>query len=355
MKVVLLIDNLGSGGAQRQMLTLALGIAEKCQVTLLTYQENSHMENMILDDSFKRVRVGNASKMSRVIGVFKSLLHEKPDVIISFLDTPNKIAGLYKIFSRNVTWIPSERNVAQSVHWTETLWRRVLYKNAHVVVSNTIAQRDWLSNVAFINKHKLITIYNGISPHLFDEGVRTGKSFVSFGRLSYQKNPELLLDALVLIKDSIPIGTDFSWYGEEDPGCSGLRDILNEKAKSLSLPISFYKPVKNVTHVMEKSRYFVMTSRFEGTPNALIEAMANKLYPVCTRIADVPEFIDNKKCYGHLYDSENAQGLAESILAVLAIPEVELNSITATTAVNVRNLFSERRMVDEFWELVNGQ
>lgn len=119
-------------------------------------------------------------------------------------------------------------------------------------------------------------------PNLIDENLlnkmseikynETSKRIISVGRLSYAKNYELLIEIAKEILDNNP-GWSWDIYGSGE-----LEETLKEKKELLNVErLQFKGNVKNIYDIYGEYSFLVMTSRYEGFPMVLIEAMANKL------------------------------------------------------------------------------
>lgn len=323
MSIAILIDSLGSGGAQRQAVLLAIKLSNKIDVILLYYRNDSHMLHMLEGQDVKSFCIDPEGKKNRfgiVLEAVRYIKRNKIESVISFLDNPNKIGFLVKILCPDIRWIPSERNWTSNPDFSETIWRSVAYSFADKIVCNSYKQLDWVSTLSKKIKNKSIVIVNGVSDSFFVASSRNKKTvpidrkfkFLTLGRLSYQKNPELLLESLQKLPAEILDKCEFSWYGEEDPDRKGVRSELNNLAKAKRLPIRFCPSIVDVISLYNNADVLILPSRFEGTPNVLLEAMAAGLPVIATSVVDNPKILDNGE-RGVLVESENPTELASAI------------------------------------------
>ena len=127
------------------------------------------------------------------------------------------------------------------------------------------------------------------------------------GRLTYQKNQILLIKALNQINDLnyklIIVGN-----GKEE---INLRRYIEQN--KLNKRIKIIKNVSNANQYYIKSDVFILTSRFEGLPNVLIEAQLNKKFIISTDCPSGPkEILLNGKA-GYLFRNENIDDLKKKI------------------------------------------
>ena len=132
-------------------------------------------------------------------------------------------------------------------------------------------------------------------------------NFINVGRLTYQKNQILLIKALSQINDLnyklIIVGN-----GKEE---INLRKYIEQK--KLNKRIKIIKNVTNANQYYIKSDVFILTSRFEGLPNVLIEAQLNKNFIISANCPSGPkEILLNGKA-GYLFRNENVDDLKKKI------------------------------------------
>lgn len=298
-RIVLFINTLGSGGAQRQIVLLARELSRSFKsVTLLHYGSSEHMLGMLLDnDAVQVVRVApseRSGKLSLLLSLVRALIRSKPTHLVSFIDTPNYVFGfLSYIFFRKVVWVPSERNLVISSSARESILRRVLFRRARCIVSNSRSQNEWMVRNVKGLADKCCVIMNGVpdemlAPDFHPSDRKEKVRFVVLGRLGYQKNPSFLVDAVSILPLAIRARVSFNWYGEDDPDSPGLRTLLEERVNVEGLPIVFHRATSNVISVLDEADAFVLCSRFEGTPNVVLEAMARGKVVIASSVSDVP-------------------------------------------------------------------
>ena len=103
MKILCVIDSLGSGGAQRQLVEIAKGISEKGHDVQVLIYHNIMFHKPILDKTdVKVILIEETNSLKRIFKMRKFIQAANPDLIISFLQTPNLISILssfpFKIF-----------------------------------------------------------------------------------------------------------------------------------------------------------------------------------------------------------------------------------------------------------------
>lgn len=229
--------------------------------------------------------------------------------------------------------IISERNDPKNSNWQgiKKVVREFIMKFANGFVFQTEDAKKYYDNKF---KNNGVVIPNPLFSENLPEpyiGERE-KIIVSVGRLVNQKNQKILIEAFSKIASEYP-EYKLVIYGEGD-----LRSELENQIKELYMEKRILLP-GNVTNVLEeiyKASVFVMTSNFEGMPNALIEAMALGIPCIST---DCPcggpkSLIDDGE-NGILFEVGNVDELI--IKLKLLLDDRELADTIGKSAVNIRN------------------
>ncbi|WP_029408441.1 glycosyltransferase [Thiomicrorhabdus sp. Milos-T2] len=341
MNIILLIDNLGSGGAQRQIVNLANDlICLKFNVTLIYYRDLTHYQKD-LSSSVKLVRIGHNknSNISLLFKVIKRVNTEKPDVLISYLNTPNMIGLMCKLLRPRTNWIASERNTVKEPKLKELLWRKIAFFFADSVVSNSYSQKEWLENNKLVKKSKSHLIWNSVAPQFFQvSSSGAPNKFLSIGRISYQKNPELLVDTIKAGKELLPPDFSMDWYGDDDPEIGDMRERIQQKIRKHAIPITFHSSTTNIIDAYQNSGCLILTSRFEGLPNVVLEAMANGVFVIASNVSDIPLLL-GKNERGFIYEEGNSEALLAKIKKYFTLNEQERFTLIAKAKTFALNNF----------------
>lgn len=142
---------------------------------------------------------------------------------------------------------------------------------------------------------------------------RKSIDLIFVGRLTRQKGLDILLKAIARLKQSRLI------HRVLIVGEGSLKTRLQFQANQLSLSevVTFPGKEKDINTLLLKSKCFVLPSRWEGTPSALLEAMANSVPVIATRVGGVPHVISD--CVdGLLIPPENPEALSTAIRRLLS-------------------------------------
>ena len=132
------------------------------------------------------------------------------------------------------------------------------------------------------------------------------------GRLSFEKGPDVLVDALSRLRD-LPLTVAVLGGGR-------ARAVLEQRAaeQGLSAQLRWYGLVPDAMRLFAAFDVFVLSSRTEGTPIVLFEAMAAGTPIVATRVGGVPRVVSPSEAA--LVAAEDAEGLAAEVRGVFANP-----------------------------------
>lgn len=361
MRITLVISTFDIGGAQRVMALMAnYWVTHGRDVTLISLSPRSK-DWFELHHRVKRVSLNLLSASAhlgqalahnaqRVLLLRDELKRLRPDIVISFMDTTNVLTILA---SRGVgiPVIISERNHphrhAMGFAWN-TL-RSLFYRRADALVIQSCKLRDWAGELA--GNERVHIIPNPINPELTDSvrKARHGgnvRTVVAMGRLVRQKGFDLLIEAF-----SRCVGQHPEWSlvilgeGEER---SNLESLIG--ARGLQNRVQLTGQVPCPRHILEQADLFVLSSRFEGFPNALLEAMACKLAVISTDCPNGPQDIVRDGIDGLLIPSEDVNALTKSMDRLMADP-VERQRL-GTNAVDVLERFSIVKIMSMWDELV---
>ena len=163
MKLLLLIDSLGCGGAQRQLANLAVEL-KKCghDIRFVRYWDDNFYLPLLEKNEIRPILINQKNMFLRALRIRSLLRSEKPDVVISFLDAPNFYASLASFGRHSWKLIVGERNcnVQSFTSRFGKIVRGVIAKKADVISCNSQSAADlWTSFYPGV-KEKLITIYN---------------------------------------------------------------------------------------------------------------------------------------------------------------------------------------------------
>ncbi len=329
MKVTLVIYAMGLGGAQRVMSIVAnYWATHGWEVTLITLADSSRPPFYQLEPQVKLQQLGiigdspNAFTLLRTgwrrIQILRAaIVASKPDTIVSFLNTVN-VLTLIAAWNLNVPVIVSEHSYPTFAD-TNRIWQMLMkltYRYANLV---TLLTENALPFYPAELGYRSIVMPNPvITPpaEACTERLLPGPTLIAIGRLHPVKGFDLLIQAFDRIRDKHP-----DWQltilgeGPSRPELEALRSQLN-----LTDRIHMPGQVKNVNVYLRQADIFVLSSRFEGFPMALCEAMACGLPVLATDCLSGPGEIIDRGVNGILVKMDDVEALAGGLDTLMSDP-----------------------------------
>jgi len=361
-KIICLIDSLDSGGAQRQIISLATYLAqEKYNVTICTYFRGNHYD-AYLNNNKVEYKCILKTGLSRIYNIRKFLIQSRPNVVIAFLETPVLIAELASIPKKKWGLIVSERTTIPGNESIKRKAIRFLYKYVDSITTNSHSGRDDI-----IHRHKKWTaktnvIYNSVDSSKFfrnEKIERRNNHYIVVASLKEQKNPFNLIEALNIIFKKMPdINIKISWYGHKNilPGNSSSMLYTNVVKRirmyGLEGKIIFKDPVKNIEDIYNENEALILPSFFEGLPNVVCEAMACGLPILMSNVNDASLIIKNYD-NGFLFDPHDPKDIAETIMLFTSLPQNKKTKMGMNNKVVANKLFNTESHINQYIKLIN--
>ncbi len=344
MRLTLVISSLGVGGAERVMSLMANYWAAKgWEIDILTFDDElpfypldegvNHIGLGIRQNS-SNVLMGAWNNFQRIQALQGAIASLKPEVVISFIDSAN-VLTLLATRSLNLKVIVSER-VDPTLHSLGVIWdslRRWTYPFAAKIVVQTQGAVNYFSEQLQLPSY--IIPNPVVAPKVENAPIKNRRVILAMGRFTAQKGFDLLIKAFAKLKNQYPNWTlIIVGDGELRPELEALRDKLK-----LTEKVEFPGAVKSPQALFNSADLFVLSSRFEGFPNALCEAMACGLPVIATDCPSGPREIIRDGIDGILVQRENVAALSAAMAALMADEQKRHDlSIRATEVVERFNI-----------------
>ncbi len=355
-RILLFTDILGSGGAQRQLVALAVLLQERGHdVYMLDYWDSDFYDSYLKAHKIRFCHNLTKGKWNIVKMYTKEVASFRPDVVISYMENPSIVACLGKILKNGkYKLIVSERNTSQRNGIHEKI-RFNLFRVADYIVPNSHSQFKFITeNYPFLLK-KIKTITNFIDIDRFVPLVagKTENDYINMlvvGRLDTQKNPFRFFEAVNIIKEAYP-NLKVKWYGkpvntEYLEQCKGIIENLK-----LANTIELFPPEPKIENVYRATDIFVLPSLYEGFPNVLCEAMSCGLPVVASNTCDNPSIVgeSNKE---YLFEPTNVDDMAQCIQNMLGKGPVFWKERGIYNRKIAEQIFSKEKFIDEYQKLI---
>ena len=259
----------------------------------------------------------------------KAALKFNPEVIIAHsyrqlhttkaLEIAKKLRGTRVFLVTHAPFIEGNRTRSKAAAIAVTLYDKIFGPTTINKFDKVIAISKWelpyLRRLG-VKREKLIYIPNGIPEEFFKQKKSKEQDKILFlGRISPIKNLEVLIKAMGLIRDK-KIILEIVGPSEEDY-LSKLMNLVKEE--KLGRRINFLEPIYNVEEKIKKmdsSKIFLLPSKREAMPQAMIEVMSRGKAIIVSRCPGTLDLIKDGED-GMLFSSDNPKELAEKINLIL--------------------------------------
>lgn len=320
MRVVLLTDCLGAGGAQRQLVLLARAMHLRGhEVVVLTYRSGDFFGKELDAHRIKRSRLQCGGRLDTLRTLREELVRLRPDAIVAFLENPAFYAELASLGQK---WrlVVSERNNDPAFEAsTFTKARRLLHLLADVVTTNSHTNRAAIESANPFLKGRVRTIYNGVDLTHFRpidrEPIRDGTRLVVFASHKPEKNFGGLALALALFRRrSRGLSLTVDWYGDDGSPGGLTRDRAICGESGVDDLVRFFPPIESAKVVIEMHRAdaVLLPSLWEGLPNTVCEAMAAGRPVLISDVCDANYLVEDGRT-GLLFDPRSPESIAEAL------------------------------------------
>lgn len=331
MKILFFLSSLSAGGAERVALLLAQEMARQGnQVTVAVARSSGDFAEQF-PPSVELVDLGCGKPIKAPYRLFKVIRGRRPDAIIAFGMQAGIAASLSQVIFgwKCLLLVRNENNMR--AEWGSSngvnrivgpiLSRWVARRHKIVCVSDSLTG----ASAAYfkVGLEQVVTIRNPVSiemdpanpedflhPWLKKKDIPT---LVAVGRLEYQKGFDTLIEALSIVRKRV--SARLVIFGD-----GSLREKLERDVEAFGLSNVIDMPgfTRYPALQMREASAFVLSSRFEGFPLVVIEALLSGARVISTDCDFGPaEILENGR-YGVLCQVDDPDGLADAIMRVLS-------------------------------------
>ena len=350
MKILYVITGLGLGGAEKVVCDLADQMILKGHDVKIVYLTGSVLVKPISSGvELLPLHLNAASNVFSALRKYKKIISDfSPDVIHSHMIHANIFARLNHLSFKYIRLICTAHNSNEGGRVRMLAYKLTNFlSNLNTNVSQE-ASESLISKGAF-NKNNLITVYNGIDLNKFNffnkDKNSNELSFLSVGRFNKQKDYPNLFQAISILKNTINKEVKFYIAGDGE-----LRPQLEQLIVDLGISdcVVLLGKRTDIPNLLNKADYFVLSSKYEGLPTVVIEAMACGTFVIATDCGGSAEIMGDT---GILVPPQNSEALAEAIKQAVGKTPLEIQENNLKARQRVEELFSLERSVQNWLKL----
>jgi glycosyltransferase involved in cell wall biosynthesis len=312
------VGQLSTGGAEGQLLQASRGLdRRRFEPTVYCLSARVHPIGPLLQREGVTLRVAPRPGLARVPWLAEQMAADEIDLVHSWLYIANALAWSATRLGKRKALVTSARNCKVQSRVSRVA-NCLAFRGSRAIVVNSHDVANYIVRHYRAPRDRIRVVYNGIDIERFHPGPAQTLApgpIVSVGRLVEQKNHALFLRAAAVLRQR-GTAARFALVGD-----GPLRATLEAAARSLGVEeqVEFLGERSDVDEVLRGASQFWLTSRWEGMPNVVLEAMASGLPVLATDVGGVRELIRDG-VDGFVLPPDDAVGFAHHAHALLADP-----------------------------------
>ena len=329
--LVVIVSDLGSGGTQRvlsrvvsywntrkkKILVITLASEETDFFHLPESVDRYSLDGIKFSNNIVTALIANVRRITKLRKVLRTIRGKR---VLSFLCTTN-ILSILATRGLNVSLVISERNdpSRQSLGIFWGTLRRMLYRYANVVTANSKKALSVMSQ--YVPEEKLKWVPNPIAERKDNGSVDFNcRTILAVGRLHHQKAYDVLLQAFAQFQKK------YASWSLVVVGEGPLEKLLKAQAISLGIEknVIWCGRVDDPFPYYHAADIFVMPSRYEGMPNALLEAMSCELPVIISNALSGPLEYVQHQVSGFVVSVGKVEALTKALTRLAADEKLRL-------------------------------
>jgi glycosyltransferase involved in cell wall biosynthesis len=363
MKILCVIDSLCSGGSQRQIVELALGMKEMGHdVSFLTYHNIKFFDAILNNEKIPINCIEENNYLLRIFKMRRFIRKGKFGGVVAFLEGPSFICEVSGFPYRKWKLVISEGSANPNIFKS---FRHILYRLFHLfadfVVANSYANMKIVQTVnPFLPNSKCQVIYNIIDFKRWkplDNYSPRKDGYLHIlvaARHQYLKNLDGLINAVSNLPEEDKKKLKIDWYGDwiSEPYFDGSYPEGKHKIKELNMDsiFTFHSAINPITEVIQTTDVIGLFSYYEGFPNVVSEGMACGKPIVCTAVSDLPDILGDDK--NLLCNPASSESIKKSLMYLIHLNDEELIHMGEKNELIAKELFYKEENVKRYIDLL---
>lgn len=362
MKILCVIDDLGSGGAQRQLVNLAVGFKERGHdVSFLVYHSADFFQEILKKNNITIYEIIESSYLKRFLKMRRFIRNGNFDSVLSFLEAANFICELAGLPWRRWKLVVGERSAKPAILKSFKLrFYRWFHLLADYVVANSHENLKMVRKInPLLPSKKCKVIYNlvdfekwkpdSVYTYRYDGKFR----LVVAASHQYLKNLNGLIRAVDLLSAKEKEQLVVEWYGDNVDGkyfdnsypeALELIDKLN-----LCSNFNFYPATHNLPKVFKTANAVGIFSFYEGLPNTVCETMVAGKPVIASDVSDIKILINNENL---ICNPNNLDSIKTVLSYLISCTEQTLIEISNKNKILGQSLFNANKNINEYLRIM---
>ncbi len=337
MKYYFLLPDLAAGGAERISITFArLLRREGIEVEFLNLGCSQGVLKTWIEPEFKLISLGYSRVLAALPALVRFMKNHPEDSFFSSREHTNLIGLIAAKITKSsiIVRVPTmpNNNLYSGIQGVKSNIIKGINKRymqtAKAVIAQNDEMRQQLIDYYRLQPERVVTINNPVDKDYIIQSAKcsgnpfpnNGISFLAAGTVGFAKGFDVLIKAWPFVKESLPsahmyiIGRDDSEYS-----------VHLKKESSQIDDFTFLGFQSNPYPYLKFCDVFVLSSRMEGFPNVVLEAMCFNKPIASTKCVDVINDIISNGTNGYTCDIDNAEALAKAMIDANSLKNIENN------------------------------
>ena len=376
IRLMMVIDQLGSGGAERQFCMLSKRLKERgFDVRVAVFQPND-FSAYVLHESGIPITTLAPRNGAHLVSLMRSLLRRSgTQVVVAFLKWSSLVVELAGFLGRRFAVIVSERSLEVDRQHIERMVRYRMHFLADAVVCNSFAQRDQLVQAVPRIDARTSVIVNGVDLEYFRfRAMRPRDGLVRIlvlARYAEQKNPFGLLEGVTEFHTRFPSWrVEVDWYGHlpgpqvqrkgrltahyrSELAAASIHARLSTAVRERGLEGRFrlHRAAKDVVALYGRCDVVCVPSFYEGCSNVVGEALACGRPVIASDVSDNGRLV-REGVTGFLFDPGDPTSIARAMDRCVRTPSEELAAMASAGRRAVQEMLAPDVLGDRFADLI---
>lgn len=358
VKVMVMVDSLTQGGAERQALEMARSLPAGRFDTVLCTLRDDLGGGYFLPPGLRRLVIGSKNPFAISRRLREFLAQEKPDIVHSFLEPSNFWNRLVAPGVGRPIVISSVR--CRFMRPRFALVEKLLARRCHAVVVNSVGVQHELLRWQRVPAGKIRLIGNLVDfqrfrplPDEVRQRVRSslglqGPTFLMPGRITIMKHQLGLVAALARLKrrGQLPPTARFLLAGRVSQGWTSRLFQHLVRRNHLEEYVRYLGPVAEIEEIYAAADWVIMPSLWEGLPNAALEGHACERPLLLSRAANLDGIMADGAT-GFEFRTGAVEPMLQAIARALAIPDEQARAMGSAGRKRVLERFANEKVMND--------
>ena len=324
MKLDFLVNSLVAGGAERVLILLANYFDQKGhEVRIITFNEP---EVFSANESIERIRLHHGKIKNHMIRSTKNLFgfyskkSNRPDILLPFMTETNLIGIIVGRYYKIKVVAAEHNNHLKKIGWIGNFTRNQGYKYTNALTVLTGFDETFYKakkvNVSVMPNPSTFPIYK-------EESRNRDKTIITVGDLNryHHKGFDNMIPIVAPVLKNNP-DWKLRMVGSGDDGMKLLKALVNEH--DIADQVIFEGYSNKVAELMREAEIYLMTSRFEGLPMVLLEAMSQGMACISFDCTTGPSDIITHNVDGIIVEDQNFEAMTTQLDALVKDSDLRL-------------------------------